>query len=428
MNHPKHIGHMRSAALAGLLATMAASASYALIEGEDHLASLDSSRATYPLQLPAQADTAAAGDGQQWQVHQVRSGETLEKIFSQYGLGSDEVQAVLEAGEAALALKALNPGRELKLRTQPDGRLQKLVYRQAPGKSIVVMRGKHGVHAKLAAKPVERELTRAAAVINTSLFYDGKHAGLSDKTLLQLAEIFGWDIDFALDLRDGDRFTVVYETLYVEGEVVGTGDILAAEFVNQGKTYQAIRYTDEQGRADYYTAAGQGLHKAFLRTPVEFSHISSYFSLARKHPILNTIRAHKGVDYAAPSGTPVRSTGNGRIAFTGTQSGYGNVVVVDHGHGYSTLYGHLSRFARSKKGDSVTQGSVIGYVGQTGLATGPHLHYEFRVGGEHRDPLTVALPQVEPLKSKSLAAFQHYSKPLVAELARFHRSTVAQLD
>lgn len=432
MKHPKHISHMRSAALAGLLATMAASASYALIEGEERIAPADTGRATYPLMLPeypAAAQTDAAGKkNRHWLTHQVRAGENLEKIFSRYGLSDADLQDVLGSGEAAHGLKALSPGHQLKLRIQADGRLKKLVYRQNPGHAIVVSRRKSGITAKISAKPVDRELTRASATINTSLFYDGKRAGLSDKLILELANIFGWDVDFALDLRDGDSFTVVYETLYVDGEPIGTGDILAAEFVNQGKAYQAFRYTDEQGRSDYYTANGQGLHKAFLRTPVEFSHISSYFSLARKHPILNTIRAHKGVDYAAPSGTPVRSTGNGRIAFMGTQNGYGNAVVIEHGHNYSTLYGHLSRFAHWKKGDTVHQGEVIGYVGQTGLATGPHLHYEFRVGGEHQDPLTVALPQTEPLKSKPLAAFLQQTRPFLAELTRFRNVSVAQLD
>lgn len=358
----------------------------------------------------------------------MQAGETLGEIFSGHGLSGADLHEVLNSGEAAHGLKALAPGHVLKLRIKADGQLKKLVYRQNATQAIVVSKGKKGITAKISEKNTDRELTRASGIIKDSLFQDGKRAGLTDKLIIQLANIFGWDIDFALDLRDGDSFTVVYETIYVDGEQTGTGDILAAEFVNQGKTYQAFRYTDEQGRPDYYTSSGQAMHKAFLRTPVEFARISSYFTLARKHPILNTIRAHKGVDYAAPTGTPVRSTGNGRIAYAGTQSGYGNVVVVEHGQKYSTLYGHLSRFANLKTGSAVRQGDVIGYVGQTGLATGPHLHYEFRVGGEHQNPLTAVLPQAEPIKSKQLAAFKQYTQPFLTELARFHNVAVAQID
>lgn len=435
MKHPKHISHVRGAIIVGLFATVAATASYALIVSDDDLPKLDSTKATYSLLIPplqslngVEGQNLSKKPQNPWLVHTVQPGETLGQIFSHHGLSSADLKDVLGSGEAARELKALTPGHVLKLRTKNNGQLKKLVYRQTPAQSIVVARSKKGVTSKVSEKRVDRELTRVGGIINNSLFYDGKRAGLTDKLIIQLANIFGWDIDFAWDLRDGDSFTVVYETLYVKGEQVGTSDILAAEFVNHGKTYQAFRYTDEQGRPDYYTSSGQAMHKAFLRTPVEFSRISSYFSLARNHPILNTIRAHKGVDYAAPTGTPVRSTGNGKIVFAGTQSGYGNVVVVEHGRQYSTLYGHLSRFARLKVGSPVHQGEIIGYVGQTGMATGPHLHYEFRVAGQHQNPLTVALPEAEPIKPKQMQAFKHYAHPFLAELTRFHKVTVAQVD
>ncbi|TAN49497.1 MAG: peptidase M23 [Methylococcaceae bacterium] len=434
MKNPKHIGHLRSALVTGLLATLAAGASYALIGSDNNLAPPDVSQATYPLLLPKHSSASLPKpDTEQTEAphrttHWVKPGETLQQIFAHLTLSPDDLRDVLNSGAAAHALKMLTPGRILMLQTQADDRLEKLVYQQTPVQSIIVQRGHKGFTVELSEHNVDRELTRVSSTIHNSLLHDGRRAGLSNKLIMQLADIFGWDVDFAQDLREGDRFTVIYELLYVNGEATGTGDILAAEFINQGKTYQALRYTNEQGHTDYYTAAGQGLQKAFLRTPVEYAHISSYFSLARKHPILNTIRAHKGVDYAAAVGTPVRSTGSGRIAFMGQQSGYGNVVVVEHNTKYSTLYGHLSRFGSLKKGSPVRQGEIIGYVGQTGLATGPHLHYEFHVDGEHKDPLTVALPQTEPLKSRQMAAFRQHTLSYITELARFRRVSVAQND
>ena len=205
---------------------------------------------------------------------------------------------------------------------------------------------------------------------------------------MELAGIFGWDIYFALNIRRGDHFTVVYDQLYLDGKKIGNGDILAAEFVNQGQVYRAVRYEKPNGTADYYTPDGNSMRKEFLRTPVAFTRISSRFSLGRYHPILNRIRAHKGVDYAAPTGTPIKATGDGRVAFRGRKGGYGNVVILDHGRGYSTLYGHMSRFARGERvGTRVHQGQVIGYVGSTGMATGPHLHFEVRADGVTTDPV-----------------------------------------
>jgi murein DD-endopeptidase MepM/ murein hydrolase activator NlpD len=234
---------------------------------------------------------------------------------------------------------------------------------------------------------------------------------------MELASIFGWDIDFALDIRKGDEFVVLYDELYLDGEKVGEGHILAATFINQGKTYQAVRYTDGSGVTDYYSPDGKVMHKTFLRTPVEYTRISSGFSLGRLHPILNRIRAHKGVDYAAPTGTPVKVTANGKIIFEGRKGGYGNTVIVQHGNHYSTLYGHLSRFSSGlSSGSSVRQGQVIGYVGMTGLATGPHLHYEFRIDGVHHDPLTVKLPGSEPLDKAYLADFREKAASLTSKL------------
>jgi murein DD-endopeptidase MepM/ murein hydrolase activator NlpD len=257
----------------------------------------------------------------------------------------------------------------------------------------------------------------ASGIIGSSLFEAGQSAGLSDATIMQMADVFGYDIDLVLDIREGDRFSIVYEEIYRDGVKVKNGNILAAEFVNQGKIYRAVRYADADGRAEYYRPDGKNLRRAFIRTPVAFTRITSKFSQHRKHPILNSIRAHKGVDYAAPTGTLVKATGAGKVLFAGWQGGYGRVVTLEHAGGYTTVYGHLSRFAKGiKVGTPVRLGQTIGYVGQTGLATGPHLHYEFRVKGAHRDPLKVALPPSKPITKDNLTDFQSKTKDALAML------------
>ena len=239
----------------------------------------------------------------------------------------------------------------------------------------------------------EVRLARVAGIVERSLFDDGQAAGLSDRLIMELGDIFGWDIDFVVDLRRGDRFTVLYEEKYWRGEKVADGDILAAEFVNQGRTYRAIAHRTADGRLEYYSPDGLTLRRTFLRTPVKFSRVSSTFSGARYHPILKTWRAHNGVDYDAPLGTPVRATASGRIAAMGWNGGYGNIVAIRHAGPYSTVYAHLARHRPGlRAGQTVEQGEIIGYVGRTGLATAPHLHYEIQVNGVQRDPLTFELP------------------------------------
>jgi murein DD-endopeptidase MepM/ murein hydrolase activator NlpD len=234
---------------------------------------------------------------------------------------------------------------------------------------------------------------------------------------MEFTEIFGWDVDFVLDLRRGDRFKVIYEELYRAGEKVSNGRILAAEFTNQGRTLRALFYKASDGSEGYYSEQGQAMRKAFLRAPLNFTRISSRFNLARRHPILNRLRAHRGVDYAAPMGTPIRAVANGKIELAGTQSGYGNVVVLRHGDAYSTLYAHMSKFAKNiTRGKSVQQGQLIGYVGKSGLATGPHLHYEFRINNVHHDPLTVKLPRAISIEKNLIARFRSETKETLAML------------
>jgi murein DD-endopeptidase MepM/ murein hydrolase activator NlpD len=265
--------------------------------------------------------------------------------------------------------------------------------------------------------PVETRSRTIRGVIDSSLFEAVEAAGAHDQTAVSLADIFGWDIDFMLDVRSGDTFAVTYQQIWRDGIYLRDGPIEAAEFVNQGREFRAVRYTDPEGHAHYYTPDGRSLHKAFLRAPVEFTRVSSRFNSARHHPILNLIRAHKGVDYAAPIGTPVHAAGDGRIRFVGVRGGYGNCVEIEHSSSIVTLYGHLSRFAHgTRAGTHVTQGAVIAYVGMTGLATGPHLHYEYRINGVFRNPQTVTLPTAAPIEANWREDFLSHSAPLLASL------------
>ncbi len=253
--------------------------------------------------------------------------------------------------------------------------------------------------------------------IETSLFLDGLEADLSKELILQLTDIFAWDIDFATNLRPGDQFTIVYGKKIVNGKETDTDDIIAAEFINQGSSYTAVRYINEYGIASYYTPDGESMQRAFLTTPVDFAKISSPFDMHRKHPILNRIRAHKGIDYAARIGTPVKTTGDGIVTFSGRSGAYGQVVIIQHNDHYETLYAHMSDFKKGLTvGNHVKQGDVIGYVGQTGLATGPHLHYEFHVDGIYRDPETVKIPHSMPISNELLADFKAQTQQFFAQL------------
>jgi len=356
-----------------------------------------------------------------WHDVTVREGDSLARIFSKQNIPASQLHKLITSGGVAKKLTRIYPGQILHLRTTPEDGLLELKYEIDALNQIQVTRKGGAFDAQQVTREPERRTVQATAEIGSSLFLAAQKAHLPENITMELAGIFGWDIDFALDIRKGDRFTVIYEDLYLDGERIGTGNILAAEFINRDKAYQAVRYTDARGRTDYYTPDGRSMRKTFLRTPVAFSRISSRFSLGRKHPILNTIRSHKGVDYAAPRGTPVKATGAGKIVWRGRKGGYGRAIVIQHGSRYSTLYAHLNSFARGlRNGSRVQQGQVIGYVGSTGLATGPHLHYEFRVNGVHRNPLTVKLPDAAPLPRAYMADFRMSTQNLLArlELAR----------
>jgi len=366
---------------------------------------------------PEEQAQSTPGTGDNRHVITIKSGDNLATIFSKAGIPPQQLHALLQQGGATHNLKKIYPGQTLSLLTDDELGLMKLTYPIDKLSTLEIIRNGDDFDVSTTHRTPEYREVSASGTINSSLFMAAQNAGLSDKLTMELANIFGWDIDFALDIRKGDQFTVLYEDIYLAGERIDNGEILAAEFINQGKRYQAVRYTDAGGRTDYYALDGTSMRKTFLRTPVEFSRISSRFSTGRKHPILNKIRAHQGVDYAAASGTPIKVTANGKIVHIGKKGGYGNAIVVQHGTRYSTLYGHMSKFRGGlKNGSNVQQGQTIGYVGSSGLATGPHLHYELRVDGVHRDPLKVKLPGAEPLNQKYMADFTSKAETLMAEI------------
>ena len=377
-------------------------------------------------QKPEQAVVAEEEQSGTWHEITVQAGDSLARIFSKQGVPPRQLHDIVASGGVAKKLTRIYPGQKLRMRTTPEDGLLELFYEIDALSQVQVTRTESGYQPQLIEREPERRAKRASAEIKNSLFLAAQRANLPENITMELAGIFGWDIDFALDIRRGDQFSVLYEDLYLDGERIGTGNILAAEFINDDKQYQAVRYTDKQGRTDYYSADGRSMRKTFLRTPVEFSRISSRFSLGRKHPILNRIRAHKGVDYAAPRGTPVKATGAGKIVLRGKKGGYGKTVVIQHGSRYSTLYAHLNSYARGlKHGSRVQQGQIVGYIGSTGLATGPHLHYEFLVNGVHRNPLTVKLPDAAPLPKKYREDFKLATENLLAQLKLDDNQTVA---
>jgi murein DD-endopeptidase MepM/ murein hydrolase activator NlpD len=353
----------------------------------------------------------------------VKRGDTLELLFRRNGLSLNDLAAMVALPDAAGALKILKPGDRLEI-AHREGQVISLQREIDEIKLLSIARQPRGFAVSTIERPVDIRTSGTHGVIQSSLFEAGTSAGMTDRMTMDMAGIFEWDIDFIQDVRTGDEFTVIYEELWRDGVKLRDGAIVAAEFVNQGKSFRAARFSDTGGRADYYAPDGRSLRKAFIRAPLNFTRISSPFNPSRRHPVLNTIRAHRGVDYAAPTGTPVRAAGDGKVLFRGVQGGYGNTMVVQHGGNITTLYGHLSRFGTARVGTRVRQGEVIGYVGMTGLATGPHLHYEYRVNGVHRNPRTVALPPAEPIPAEQQAAFRTATESLWRQLDLFPRAGV----
>jgi murein DD-endopeptidase MepM/ murein hydrolase activator NlpD len=384
-----------------------------------------------------------------WQPFTVKSGQNLAAICSRAGISASDVHAIMSLGKGVEALNTLYPGDKVDLQIAPDGKLMALRHesrlsklswaesnQNAWTKQLLIRRNgedSRGIPVFIAETinhPLEIRAKHATGVIEYSLYHASQKAGLSYQLFDELVDLFSWDIDFTKDVHKGDRFTVVYEEYYREGEKIPDKNqkypILVAEFINQGKSYRAVRYTDPNGETGYFTPEGASLRKAFMRNPIKFTRISSYFNTSRKHPILNTIRAHNGVDYAAKTGTPIRATGDGKVVFRGVKGGYGNTIILQHGQRYSTLYAHMSRFdPGAQVGRKIKQNDIIGYVGQSGLATGPHLHYEFRVDGQHRNPLTVRHATADPIPSELMREFISYATPLLAQLDILDRHYLA---
>jgi murein DD-endopeptidase MepM/ murein hydrolase activator NlpD len=374
---------------------------------------------TRDLALPTFAPVA--GNDGYWREERIERGDTLGSLLARLSVVDPPAQQFLRTDASARALYQLRPGRTVRVKTDDDGRLLALRYLTQNDAVLAVDRAQGGFVASSVLPAYSVHLELRGGEIRSSLFGAADAAGLPDAVTMQLAVIFSGDIDFYHDLRRGDQFSVVYEMRDIDGVPAGAGKIIAAEFVNKGVTHRAFLWpasASAEGTDAYYSESGGSLKRAFLRSPVEFTRITSGFSLARMHPFLHTWRAHKGVDFAAPTGTPVRAAGDGKVTFAGSQNGYGNVVMLQHSGANSTVYAHLSRFASgTKPGSRVTQGEIIGYVGQTGWATGPHLHFEFRVDNQQRNPLTIALPAAPPLPAASRAAFAALVAPLSEELA-----------
>ena len=398
------------------------------------LDSVTSHPVTEQLALPALV--AAADSNQSFlREERVQRGDTVAGLLQRLGVDDPAAAGFLKGSASTQSLfRQLSPGKNLTARTGPQGELQTLVFPLNGGKdqALVVERKGDAFTASEQALPLETQVVMKSAEIRYSLFGASDAAGIPDSVATQLADIFGGDIDFHRDLRKGDRFAVIYESINYLGRPVRSGRILAAEFVNNGKSYRAAWFADPAGgenSSGYYTADGKNIRKAFLRSPLEFSRITSGFSSARFHPVLQKWRAHKGTDYGAPVGTRVKATGNGVVEYVGVQGGYGKVVVLRHQGRFTTLYGHLSGFAAGlRKGSRVSQGDVIGFVGATGLASGPHLHYEFRVNDVHQNPLAMALPSAPPLLPQQLGLFRSRTEVHLARLDLIRGFNLAQGD
>jgi murein DD-endopeptidase MepM/ murein hydrolase activator NlpD len=399
------------------------SAATAVVEGTD-AQQLAADAAHTPTADGAPSATAEE-DRHRWRRVHVRPGDTLAGIFDKVGLSAKTLYRVLHAGEAAQALNRIFPNEQISFLIE-DGELHALRYAVDESVTLHIERGAQGYQTSLVAHPLEQRLAHASATIDSSLYTAGKAAGLSDGLIMQLASIFGWDIDFALDIRAGDRFVIVYEEMYRNGEKVRDGGIVAAEFISSGRSYRAVAFTDDDGNREFYSPDGKSMRKAFLRSPVDFRRISSGFNPNRLHPKLGVRRPHRGTDYAAATGTPIHAAGDGKIVHRDWKGGYGRTIVIQHGSKYSTLYAHMSGYAKGlSTGSRVRQGQTIGYVGSSGLVTGPHLHYEFLVNGVHRNPVTVPLPEAQPIAKRLMPDFLKQTAPLVAQLDVLSRTELA---
>ncbi|MDX1454375.1 MAG: peptidoglycan DD-metalloendopeptidase family protein [Gammaproteobacteria bacterium] len=345
----------------------------------------------------------------------VKSGDSLAAMFDRHELSRQDLHEIMLLGESVERLRLIRPGDRINVVADSAGNVLEVSMELDGTDKLRIEQGEQGYTTSLEALPLQRRIQTASATIESSMYAAGYAAGLSDTLIMNLANIYGWDIDFALDIRQGDEFRIIYEEIFRDGEKVKDGPIIAAEFVNDGRVIQAVRFVDDNGNAAYYGPDGRAMRKTFLRAPLNFLYVSSNFNPSRLHPVLKTVRPHNGIDYKAPVGTPVFAAGDGRVVRSSYSKYNGHHVFIQHGEKFVTKYLHFTRRAVSV-GQRVKQGQVIGYVGSTGLASGPHLHYEFLVNGTHRNPRTVKLPDAEPIAEQYKDQFMAVSTPLLRQL------------
>ncbi len=365
-----------------------------------------------------------------WRQVNIKRGDTIAAILARLEINARDTADFLQAARESKAMRRLVPGKTIYAQTTTEGELSMMRYFYDKEKLFLMEKVDDAFHMSEQKIELDKQIKMKTGTVNSSLFAATDKAGIPNNVAAEITEIFASDIDFYRDLRKGDRFNVVYETMHDnDGEQAKAGRVLAVEYINNEKSHQAVYFQSPNGEGGYYTPEGKSLRKQFLRAPLSFSRISSGFTKARFHPVLKKWRAHKGIDYAAPTGTPVMATASGKVSFAGTQRGYGKLIILAHDEKYDTAYGHLSGFAKGlRNGKRVNQGDVIGYVGATGMATGPHLHYELRVNGVQQDPRKVVLPSAPPIASKGMAAFKKETESLVARLGILRNTQLAALN
>ena len=378
--------------------------------------------------LQTYAGTVDENNSSKWTTYQVKSYDNLTNIF--YKLGHQSTLKTLQKDKALKKeLKSLKKGSIVRASANSDGDLSELVFTHDKKNSYVITLNDDKYTGKWKKNIFEVRQSRASFTIKNGLFFDGKKAGVANKIIKQVVKVFDWDIDFSHDVRVGDEVTAVFEEIYHDGDKVADQNLLAAEFINKGKEFRAIRFTNKDNKTDYFTPQGREMKKAFIRTPIAHARVSSHFNPGRFHPKLHKIRAHKGTDFAARSGTPIMATGNGTIKSIGRKGGYGRTIVIQHREGYTTVYAHMSKYKKKLKlGAKVYQGDVIGYVGSSGLATGPHLHYEFRRNNTPIDSMKASLPNSMSLSRSELKDFRNSAYNLVLQLNVLHRFVKAKIE
>jgi len=363
-----------------------------------------------------------AADIEVWDSVAVRSGGSLDGIFRKQGFSANTLHRIMNLNKETKTLKNIRPGDLFEFQRHDDGSLKRMRYAIDEDRYLIIDDDGQQLTASSEARDMITEITETSGTITSSLFLAGKQAGLNDGMVMKLANLFGWDIDFVLDIREGDRFFLLYEKVYRDGSFLRDGEIIGATFVNQGEKFQALRY-EIDGQAQYFAPDGRNMRKAFLRAPLNFAYISSSFNPKRYHPILKRVKAHNGIDYKAPRGTPVYAAGDGKVIRSDYSRYNGHHVFIQHANSIVTKYLHFTK-RTVKKGQRVKQGKVIGYVGATGLAQGPHLHYEFLLNGVHRNPRTVALPKADPLGKTQLLDFQQKAAPVLTQLSRLESASM----